>query len=90
MITTFSLGKERNETLASGRSKNETVTEILEKVGNLKQNPGVSFGLVIGFSSEKCTPRAKNVSRPNLLRQRFVPELTFQQPLNVMTHSYNE
>lgn len=39
MITTFSLGKERNETLASGRSKNETVTEILEKVGNLKQNP---------------------------------------------------
>lgn len=35
-------------------------------------------------------PRVKNMSGHNLSPKRFVPELTFQQSLNVMTHSYNE
>jgi len=44
----------------------------------------------VGPSSEKCKSKVKNMSRHNLSCERFVLELTSEQPLNSFIHSSSE
>ena len=88
MITTFSLGKERNETLASGRSKNETVTEILEKVGNLKQNlPELRFSDYVSTKvlrrGNKESMRSPALAKPLMLLTSVFRKGNIHHPLIV-------